>query len=217
MECSIALWIDGDVVGADMFPGARSCVEELMPRIEKLLASHGLEQKDIDKFAADIGPGGLTGIKIGLVAIKTVAQVLDKPVIPVSALHALCHGAPKEQKLILPVVKCTKNDFYAAIYKRDGAGVACAERDNLFTAESLAVMLKKYEGKDVNVTGSAIAQVKEAVSGALGGGARFGMTAYPAASAVCEIAAPMKGKSYLEVQPNYLCLTNAERNFGIRA
>ncbi len=218
-ESSIALWRDGSVVGEDAFPGSRSCVEELLPRTERLLEEHDVEMQQIERYAVDIGPGGLTGIKIGLVAVKTLAQVFDRPIVPVSALHAMCHAAPPEWQLILPAVKCTRNDFYAALYKREGVITVCIEPDALYKTESLATLLEKTADDEFRAIGNAAERVGEAVAAAGGRAKPADMddTAQPTARAVCEIAADRDGLPWTDVQPDYLCLTNAERNFGIRA
>jgi len=66
---------------------------QLVPQIATLLAAHGFTKENIDAFAATSGPGSFTGLRVGLAAIKALADVLDKPIAAVSLLEVLAAGA----------------------------------------------------------------------------------------------------------------------------
>lgn len=70
---------------------------QLVPRIASLLKNNGFEIRDIGAFAAVSGPGSFTGLRVGLAAIKALAEALEKPIAPVSLLEVIatagkCHG-----------------------------------------------------------------------------------------------------------------------------
>src|SRR6202158_4840909 len=62
---------------------------QLVPQIAALLAKHGFNKNDIDGFAVASGPGSFTGVRVGLAAIKALADVLEKPIAAVSLLEAV--------------------------------------------------------------------------------------------------------------------------------
>src|ERR1700722_15456570 len=62
---------------------------QLVPQIAALLQQHAFTKNDIDAFAATSGPGSFTGLRVGLAAIKALAEVLSKPVAAVSLLEAI--------------------------------------------------------------------------------------------------------------------------------
>jgi tRNA threonylcarbamoyl adenosine modification protein YeaZ len=64
-------------------PDGRKASEALLPAADRLLDGLGMTVRDVDFFACVIGPGSFTGIRIGLVTARTLAQVTDKPVLPV--------------------------------------------------------------------------------------------------------------------------------------
>jgi len=64
---------------------------QLVPQISALLEKHGLSKNDIDAFAAATGPGSFTGLRVGLAAIKALAEVLQKPIAAVSRLEAMAY------------------------------------------------------------------------------------------------------------------------------
>ena len=66
---------------------------QLVPQIASLLAKHGLSKNDIAAFAVASGPGSFTGLRVGLAAIKALAEILGTPIAAVSRLEALARSA----------------------------------------------------------------------------------------------------------------------------
>ena len=71
----------------------------LFPCMDQLLARNGWPLDSVDGFAAASGPGSFTGVRVGLAAIKGLADVLNKPLAAVSNLRAIAasdriHCAP---------------------------------------------------------------------------------------------------------------------------
>src|SRR5260370_39388855 len=62
---------------------------QLVPQISQLLQSHKFTKNEIDGFAVVSGPGSFTGLRVGLAAIKALAEILRKPIAAVSVLEAL--------------------------------------------------------------------------------------------------------------------------------
>jgi tRNA threonylcarbamoyladenosine biosynthesis protein TsaB len=62
---------------------------QLVPTIAGLLERHGHSAKDLDGFAVASGPGSFTGLRVGLSAVKGLAEVLNKPIATISLLEAL--------------------------------------------------------------------------------------------------------------------------------
>jgi len=62
--------------------------EGLLAHVDALLRGASLRLDQLDGFAAGVGPGSFTGIRIGCATIKALAQVLDKPVVAFSSLRA---------------------------------------------------------------------------------------------------------------------------------
>ena len=67
--------------------------EKLWTEIQVLLGGCGLSVSDIDAFAVCIGPGGFTGLRVGIAAAKGFAIALEKPLIGVSTLEAVAFAA----------------------------------------------------------------------------------------------------------------------------
>src|SRR3981081_3345385 len=52
---------------------------QLVPQVAAMLAKHGFSKNDIGGFTVASGPGSFTGLRVGLAAIKGLAQILGKP------------------------------------------------------------------------------------------------------------------------------------------
>src|ERR1700756_4143603 len=65
---------------------------QLVPQIAELLSKHGLTRTDIEAFAVASGPGSFTGLRVGLAAVKALAEILGKPIAAVSRLEAVARS-----------------------------------------------------------------------------------------------------------------------------
>lgn len=66
---------------------------QLVPQVASLLAQHQLSKTDIGAFVVVAGPGSFTGLRVGLAAIKALAEILRKPIVPVSLLEVIAWSA----------------------------------------------------------------------------------------------------------------------------
>lgn len=66
---------------------------QLVPQISGLLGKHGFRKSDIGAFIVVSGPGSFTGLRVGLAAIKGLAEILQKPIVAVSLLEVLARDA----------------------------------------------------------------------------------------------------------------------------
>lgn len=216
-ECGIALCADGAVIDERCFHGSRQCVEELIPLAQDILFTNEMSFGSPDLLAVDTGPGSLTGIKIGMVAIRTIAQVMDKPVAAVSSLHVISCAAPAEAKRIMVVTGSTAKEVFTGVYRRDEADglTAMLSPNRLDTPATAAARFIEHNGDgDLYLTGNAL----ERVAGELAARnfARPIRVAppelrAPRASVVCALALTVTAVKWNELQANYACLTNAER------
>ncbi|HUA22305.1 MAG TPA: tRNA (adenosine(37)-N6)-threonylcarbamoyltransferase complex dimerization subunit type 1 TsaB [Bryobacteraceae bacterium] len=88
----------------------------LFQHIEALLARHGVAVRDLDCLAAASGPGSFTGVRVGLSAVKGIAEAAAKRVVAVSNLRALASFGTAP--LRSPVIDARRGEVYAALYNR---------------------------------------------------------------------------------------------------
>ena len=66
--------------------------QTLMPMVKTVLDGAGLTLDDIDMLAVNNGPGSFTGVRIGVAAVKGMAQPLEKSCAEVSTLESLAYN-----------------------------------------------------------------------------------------------------------------------------
>src|SRR5229473_5733204 len=62
---------------------------QLVPVLAAILQRNNFASADLDGFVVISGPGSFTGLRVGLSAVKGLAEVLQKPIATVSLLEAL--------------------------------------------------------------------------------------------------------------------------------
>ena len=100
---------------------------QLVPQIAALLAKHNLTKADLEAFIVVSGPGSFTGLRVGLAAIKALAEVLKKPIVPVSLLEATALAAHADGR-IAAALDAGRGDVYFALLRRRSELSAHASR-----------------------------------------------------------------------------------------
>lgn len=113
---SVAVTDDDRVLA--LLPGdeSRTHGERLPAEIAVALDRAGVSRERLDLLAVATGPGGFTGLRIGLAAVQGLAMTLNKPVAGVSALDALAEQAgDTPAQLIVPWMDAQRGDVFATL------------------------------------------------------------------------------------------------------
>jgi len=89
---------------------------QFVPQMAALLAKRGFGKRDIGAFAVASGPGSFTGLRVGLAAIKALAEVLDQPIAAVSLLEAVALAGDKKGR-VFAALDAGRNEIYAGEYE----------------------------------------------------------------------------------------------------
>ena len=102
------------IEGAPLVGGAFSA--QLVPQIAALLAKHRFSKADIDAFIVVSGPGSFTGLRVGLAAIKALAEILKKPIVAASLLEVVAVASRAEGK-VAAALDAGRGDVYFGGYE----------------------------------------------------------------------------------------------------
>ena len=94
--CRVAVTQGDKVLASAQLNIGRTHSRSLSPLIEALLEQAELAVSDIAAYAAVVGPGSYTGLRIGVATVQGMAFVQEREVVAISSLGALAHRAVSE-------------------------------------------------------------------------------------------------------------------------
>lgn len=89
---------------------------QLVPQIADLLSKHRFHKGDVAAFIVIAGPGSFTGLRVGLAAIKALAEILEKPIVPVSLLEVAAVSAGRPGR-VLAALDAGRLEIYLGEYE----------------------------------------------------------------------------------------------------
>jgi tRNA threonylcarbamoyladenosine biosynthesis protein TsaB len=123
----VALTIGDRLAAETIISLERTHASRLLQAVETLLSAAGLDLKGIDGFAAAIGPGSFTGLRIGVATVKGLALATGKPVCGFSSLAMLAMNMSGASYPVCPMFDARKKEVYAALYDCRGLPVPIIE------------------------------------------------------------------------------------------
>lgn len=120
--CSVALQASG-MVGNRHSKTQQSHSEQVLPMVRALLDEHAVALEQIDVFAVGVGPGGFTGVRLGVAVAQGLAYAMAKPVVALSSLSALAVSAWNARTLGVDAIRvyvandARMNQVYWALYE----------------------------------------------------------------------------------------------------
>lgn len=159
--------------------------ERLMATVDRVLKDARMSLKDISGFAVSIGPGSFTGLRVGIATVKGLAFATGLPVAAVPTLKALAWNLYYSSYPICPLQDAKKKEFYAAVYRFEGASLIQTMDER---AISIAELSRMMTGSVV-FTGEASVVFRSEIEGVFGTRAKFAPRSHclPSAASVAEI------------------------------
>ncbi|MGH9584295.1 MAG: tRNA (adenosine(37)-N6)-threonylcarbamoyltransferase complex dimerization subunit type 1 TsaB [Bryobacteraceae bacterium] len=117
---SLALRESGETIRETVMCSSEGFGHLIFPAIKRILSDSGIRLDRVDCFAAASGPGAFTGIRVGLSAVKGLAEALGKPAAGISNLRAMASSGKSGRRAV--VADARRGEVFAAIY--DAGGVA---------------------------------------------------------------------------------------------
>jgi len=157
----------------------------LFAEIGKLLGAIGVSLDQIDCFAAAVGPGTFTGVRMGITCAMGLAEALGKSVCGVSNLEALAEFGMGPLRAV--TIDARRGDIYAAVYGPEGALIV---PERVCTPDEFRAALPAGEIEWMSYDG-------------------------PLAGAIAKVARRKQWSKPAQMEANYLRRTDAELNLRV--
>ena len=214
VSASCAILEDEKVISSSFVNVRLTHSETLLPMLESTVAAAKLSLGDIDAFAINYGPGSFTGIRIGISAVKGMAEPKNLPCAAVSTLYSIACMHKNLNGVVCAAMDARCNQVYNALFRIENGQISriCEDRavlidevikeldqvnDSIIIAGDGASLFKSYAENTANVK---IAAEPLLYQNAIGVG-----------FAANEIFSRGEGVSPEELCPFYLRLPQAER------
>lgn len=188
--------------------------QKIMVMIDQILKDLELTAADIDIFAAAVGPGSFTGLRIGVATVKALAHAHNKRVVSVGTLEALAYNLPHAEHIIVPILDARRNNVFTASYIWDDGLKEIGEPEGITIEECVGVCSNFI---DTIFLGDGAIAHREYIESELGENALFphGAALTSRASSVAALAMDKakrgETQSYLEMVPKYIKKSQAEK------
>ncbi len=213
---SAAVYADGKLLAVEFSNTGLTHSQTLLPMIDNALKTAGVSVNDIDCFAVSNGPGSFTGVRIGVSAVKGLAQPLNKSCLGLSTLEVIAKPLENTGVYAVSVMDARCKQVYTAQFDCKN-GFERKTPDEAISIADLTEQLKAVEGRIMLIGDGALLcynSMKEELPDIEIAPLNI---RYQSASSVCIIAAQMLEKdenlsiSADELLPSYLRLSQAER------
>src|SRR4030095_3972031 len=92
--------------------------ETLWTEIKTLLADIGMTIGDVDLFSVCIGPGGFTGLRVGMAAVKGFSAATNKPLVGITSLEGAAFAASPAIE-VCAIINAYKGEVYSQLFSMD--------------------------------------------------------------------------------------------------
>lgn len=137
--------------GEDLFEisytGEKKHAEILPVVVKKLLDELDFKVMDLDVVGVGIGPGGLTGLRVGIATVIGLVSPYDIPVAPLNSFEMAAKSCPVSG-VVLVVRRARKGYHYCAVYLKD-ENLNLLKEPSVVSDEELEEITKEFSPKIV--------------------------------------------------------------------
>ncbi|HSE73256.1 MAG TPA: tRNA (adenosine(37)-N6)-threonylcarbamoyltransferase complex dimerization subunit type 1 TsaB [Dongiaceae bacterium] len=175
--CSVALQtIAGQPPAHEIMATSHGHAAALAPMIARLAKAAGVDLKTLKAVAVSCGPGGFTGIRVGLATARAMALAIGCPVIGIGSFQALAATAARSGGRLaarnLVVLDSRRSELFAIelgpdllaltapeLAGTDGIAARCRGRDIMLVADAELTGLASLGGLSASADAIAVAEL----------------------------------------------------------
>jgi tRNA threonylcarbamoyladenosine biosynthesis protein TsaB len=194
----------------------RRHAETLTPAIEFICRQARVDLDEIGVVAVDLGPGLLTGLRVGVATAKAIASALRVPMIGVSSLDLLAFPVRFSPRLIVAAIDARRGELFYASYRQVPGGVQRLTPHQVGSPDDLASELLAT-GEECLLVGDGALRYPDVLSDVARVEVGDRGLAYPSASSLVQLAHAQALREQFvaswELEPLYLRKPDAEINW----
>ncbi len=163
--CSVALLEDDNVIAEKKISDEKTHSENLMPLLDALLNECNLSINEVELISICVGPGSFTGIRIGVAAVKAIAEILNIKVASVTSLEVLAKNYnpdDSEKYTIVPIIDAKNGQVYCGIFDEEKSA-----KENIFASDIDGAIERIKNYKNVVVVGDGATLYSEKIRSVL--------------------------------------------------
>lgn len=151
VSASVAICEDEALIAQNFQRTGLTHSATLMPMLESMLKTAGLNLSEIDLIAVAHGPGSFTGLRIGVSAAKGLAWPTDKPCAGVSTLEAMAWQMIGMDGVVCASMDARRQQVYNALFElKDGKPIRLTE-DRAISLDDLKSELANVEKTQIMI------------------------------------------------------------------
>ncbi|MDH3472070.1 MAG: tRNA (adenosine(37)-N6)-threonylcarbamoyltransferase complex dimerization subunit type 1 TsaB [Rhodospirillales bacterium] len=120
--CSAAVWGHDRILARLFEPMTRGQSERLVPMIQEVMASAALDFRELEAIAVTRGPGGFTGVRIGLATARGLALACGRPLLGLSNFEAVAASVPEPERCgrrLAVLIDARRLELYMQIFDEE--------------------------------------------------------------------------------------------------
>ena len=216
LVASVSVMEDDTMIAEYTMNYKKTHSQTLLPMLDQMVEMIELDKSTVDAIAVSAGPGSFTGLRIGSATAKGLGLAWNVPLISVPTLDALAYNLYGTDKLVCPIMDARRNQVYTGVYSWEMNEMVTLKEPCAVSIEELAAYLNET-GREVIFLGDGVPVYKELLKDLLKVQYSFApvhlsrQRAGAVASLAMKLYAEGKYESAAEHQPEYLRLSQAER------
>ena len=180
-DLGVALMDETEVAGQFHWRTRQNHSAELVPAILHLLGKANLGLHDLKGFVVSLGPGGFSGLRVGMTTAKGFAVSTGAPLVAVDTLDASAFPFVGLGVPVCSLLPVGRGEVAAAWYRMKDAGMEKTAEDRVTTVEALAELVSE----STIFCGPMTQEIEAELEERLGGRALIPQAAGRAPRAVC--------------------------------
>ena len=220
-QTSVAIGNERGTVASVLLSSGRSRHELVVPAIQQVLEWSETDVGQVGGVAVGIGPGLFTGLRVGIQAAKSFAQVRRIPIVGIPSLDVLASAVRHTNRTIYSVIDARRKEVFYCGYRPVPDGVARASEFRVAPPDHLVAELQA-EREEVLLVGDGALRYRREMEEA-GAHVEFAPPSlgYPHADVLVELSIPTFVREEFgrvtDVVPLYLRKSDAEIAWDNRA